>query len=86
MGGKANTKRGGCNVEFNPGMKNPFESKTTRAVCGCLRQGKKRLILIDKEFEIRILFSVPFSTFDTQSAQRLRPASSAAAHCCEEGA
>ena len=42
---------------------NPFESKTTRAVCGCLRQEKKRLILIDKEFEIRILFSVPCSAF-----------------------
>ena len=38
-----------------------------------MRQEKKRLILIDKEFEIRILFSVPFSTFGTQSAQRLRP-------------
>ena len=38
-----------------------------------LAPGEKRLILIDKEFEIRILFSVPFSTFGTQSAQRLRP-------------
>ena len=28
-----------------------------------MRQGGKRLILIDKEFEIRILFSVPFSNF-----------------------
>ena len=48
-----------------------FESKTTRAVCGCLRQGEKRLILIDKEFEIRILFSVPFSTFSAHQASLL---------------
>ena len=59
------------------------------AVSGCLRQGEKRLILIDKEFEIRILFSVPFSTFDIHSPRRdcvLRPLQRLPAHCCEEGA